>query len=824
MTCETETLSGRSPGVRPVEPVDLAALNFFPAFAPPRSGGEMRYWHLYTRLSRLGFRVRMVGPTHPFVEPETIEHTPRCTEWRIPKTTIHHRLHQAMGRLLGQAECSAAVVAMALGRHKAFLTRAREVLAASRVVVFDYPLPLGPLKGAMRRNRPLLVYNSYNVESLLARRALPGLAGRAIARWIARHEEDLCRRADVVFACSHDDADRMTALYNLDPSKIYIVPNGVDVREIAAMDPGDEGGAREARASLGLDRARPMALFLGSQHPPNIEAARFLIERVAPRAASVQFVVAGSVCGALGDAGAENLRVYGPFDDAEKTRLFRAATVAVNPIFSGSGTNLKMLEFFASALPVVATPMGARGLAVEDGRHVSLADPESFADRVVDLVENPTRREEMGRAARDLAETRYDWARISEDAAEILHHKTHRRVLVLSEYPVTPASFGGKVRMRHLYGALGRETNVTVLTQTPDAQCRRLAIAPGVEEINIPENGLKRIAKKAAAAFLGVAADDLVARLTVRFDRSFRRAFRRESRFAGCVVLSQPFLVPLVRGLSDVPVVYESHDVAALLKKELYGNGFLARRALAAVRRCEREAIRRARVVAACSEEDRRRFRELYADVCPPERLVVVPNGVDYSRHFVYSLDEKRGLRRRSGLPNAAAMAAFLGSGHPPNVEAARFIIDSLAPRLPDMLFLLVGGVCWPLQFEPRSSNVVLMFEQDEIVKNRLLAISDIALNPLTSGSGTSLKMLDCMAAGAAVVATDKGARGVAIESGVNGVVCATDAMADEIACLVADPALCAEIGSRGRDLARELYDWSVVSAGFVSAILREMT
>ena len=36
--------------------------------------------------------------------------------------------------------------------------------------------------------------------------------------------------------------------------------------------------------------------------------------------------------------------------------------VALNPMFSGSGSNLKMLDYTASGVPVLTTPFGNRGL------------------------------------------------------------------------------------------------------------------------------------------------------------------------------------------------------------------------------------------------------------------------------------------------------------------------------------------------------------------------------------------------------------------------------------------------------------------------------
>jgi glycosyltransferase involved in cell wall biosynthesis len=41
--------------------------------------------------------------------------------------------------------------------------------------------------------------------------------------------------------------------------------------------------------------------------------------------------------------------------------LLAAADVAVNPIGSGSGSNVKLAEYLAAGLPVVTTPVGLRG-------------------------------------------------------------------------------------------------------------------------------------------------------------------------------------------------------------------------------------------------------------------------------------------------------------------------------------------------------------------------------------------------------------------------------------------------------------------------------
>jgi glycosyltransferase involved in cell wall biosynthesis len=95
---------------------------------------------------------------------------------------------------------------------------------------------------------------------------------------------------------------------------------------------------------------------------------------------------------------------------ASTAEALAAAQVAVAPVRHGSGTRLKLLEYFAAGLPVVCTPKAAEGLEVEDGRHVRLAEtPREIAVAVRGLHADPQACAELGAAARALVEARYDW-------------------------------------------------------------------------------------------------------------------------------------------------------------------------------------------------------------------------------------------------------------------------------------------------------------------------------------------------------------------------------------------------------------------------------
>jgi glycosyltransferase involved in cell wall biosynthesis len=88
--------------------------------------------------------------------------------------------------------------------------------------------------------------------------------------------------------------------------------------------------------------------------------------------------------------------------------------VFVCPIRSGSGVRVKLLEAFASGIPVVSTRLGAEGLAREDGEFCALADDAmAFADRVVELLRDAERAGAIAARARLEVEANWDSAAIT---------------------------------------------------------------------------------------------------------------------------------------------------------------------------------------------------------------------------------------------------------------------------------------------------------------------------------------------------------------------------------------------------------------------------
>jgi glycosyltransferase involved in cell wall biosynthesis len=168
-------------------------------------------------------------------------------------------------------------------------------------------------------------------------------------------------------------------------------------------------------------------LFVGHfGHPPNPDAARFLLRDVVPRLGRpVRIRIVGRSIppdlGALGPAGATT--IVGPVPDLRPE--LAGAAVVVAPVRFGTGMRGKVVEALAMARPVVTTTLGAEGLGATAGRHLLVADgAEGFAAAVRRLLDDPVFAARLGQEGRALVESRFDW-----DAIAAAHEAIYERVL-----------------------------------------------------------------------------------------------------------------------------------------------------------------------------------------------------------------------------------------------------------------------------------------------------------------------------------------------------------------------------------------------------------
>ncbi len=154
------------------------------------------------------------------------------------------------------------------------------------------------------------------------------------------------------------------------------------------------------------------------EYHPNIDAVAFLLREIWPLLRHAFPNLRLRLVG-RGDASIRHLlprgpveetgiEVTGPVEDALPE--IAQAQVVVAPVRTGSGTRIKILEAWAAARPVVATPLAAEGLDTHVGMNIVLASgANEFAAEVGRLLRDPAARARMGAAGRRTFEDGYTW-------------------------------------------------------------------------------------------------------------------------------------------------------------------------------------------------------------------------------------------------------------------------------------------------------------------------------------------------------------------------------------------------------------------------------
>ena len=448
-------------GAAPPRPVRFCVLDM-QVIDPPTGGGRQRLLGLF---GALGGPTSYVGTWDWRGQPERRQMlTDTLEEHLVPLSAAQF---DAVDRE-SQGVASGTVIDITFHRLGAlspdYVAAARRAAAGADVVVFSHPW-CWPLVAPALRPEQLLVYDAHNVEGLLRLDLLDdGGRGTALAREVVRLELALCRAADLVLACSVEDAEGFARLYGIDAAKLRLAPNGAFAGVVAP--PGDRAAIR---ARLGLDAA-PVVFFIGSDYGPNADAARFIADRLVPALPEMRFVVAGGVGASLGGRAAPNLTVTGTIDEAAKRDWLRAADLALNPMFGGSGTNVKMLDYFAAGLPVVTTATGARGLRGAAGG-MRLAEALTFPGAVRALAADAPLRAEMGAAARRALERHYAWERISPATGRVLARHASGKADPAPFFTVVVPTYRRHDRLDRLAARLAAQTfrdfEVVVVDQSP---------------------------------------------------------------------------------------------------------------------------------------------------------------------------------------------------------------------------------------------------------------------------------------------------------------------------------------------------------------------
>jgi len=394
-------------------------------------------------------------------------------------------------------------------------------------------------------------------------------------------------------------------------------------------------------------------------------------------------------------------------------------------------------------------------------------DPKAIAEKIDYFADNPKEAERMGKNAFEVV-SKITWESTVEkllsgqNTEATAGNIKRKKLTVTTTFQIYPPMGGGQVRIYNLYKHIAKNYDIEVVSLTSCDQNEFIGpIAPGLIETRIPvsehhaQAELEKYEKK-----VGVPVQDIAMLALYEETPRYNDLLKESLSNSDLVIISHPYTYNVVqKHLSNIKFAYEAHNVEFLLKKNILPENETSRELLELVFKAEKECCEESEFVFTCSEGDRTELSKLYG--ISTDKIIVVPNGVDCSATPFTSYAKRLENKVKLGLENET-LALFMGSWHGPNLEACEHILQ-IARQCPEIKFLLMGSQCNYFEGNDaiRPDNVGMLGLVSEVEKKRIFSVVDFALNPMTSGSGTNLKMFDYMSAGIPVITTAFGARGI---------------------------------------------------------------
>jgi D-inositol-3-phosphate glycosyltransferase len=244
--------------------------------------------------------------------------------------------------------------------------------------------------------------------------------------------------SDAVLASCDDEVAQLVRLYGADPTRIEVIPLGVDH---AFFAPGER---RQARRALGFSEDARMMLCVGRIQPlKGLSVAIGALAELATAVPDAHLVIVGGPSGPAGDAEVARLQTLvdelglhdrvtfvPPQPHELLSTFYRAADVCLVPSRTES-FGLVALEAAACGTPVVASAVGGLTTLVEHGRTgwlVESRDPAEFAARAEHILTDPEFAFAMSRRAAARARS-YTWSVAAERLRALYVELTSRQLV-----------------------------------------------------------------------------------------------------------------------------------------------------------------------------------------------------------------------------------------------------------------------------------------------------------------------------------------------------------------------------------------------------------
>lgn len=376
---------------------------------PPIDGGKkgtlgfVEGYRHHTKVS--GHRLLCMGPE---------DEAAWATEWRAQGVDLQFDpmdVRNSLPRFLSNTMLSRRPFNMEKYQRPSFLRMVEDALQADTpdIVHFD-SLHTAAYAAAVRRLAPkaLRVLRCHNAEHVILerlseceanplKRQLIALQARRLKAFEAAALDDF----DLVLAITDADAKRFSSMNPRASARMIVMPAGADLPPALPVAPPVVNGVIRLVHIGAMDWL------------PNQSGLRWFLAEVLPRLdhLGVSYhvdVVGKNMPPEFGAFASDKVTVHGFVQDLAP--ITNAAHLAVVPLQVGGGMRVKILDYWALGIPVLATRVGAEGLDGDSPAVVDLADdPQDFAKAIARLASEPQRRHGLRVAAFRKVSAHYGW-------------------------------------------------------------------------------------------------------------------------------------------------------------------------------------------------------------------------------------------------------------------------------------------------------------------------------------------------------------------------------------------------------------------------------
>ena len=352
---------------------------------------------------------------------------PRSEPVRIGRGTGRLRVHTVE---YGKLPLRANGIPARLTNYRSFVEKVgQRVMGLARSGIIDGIYAHGLCAWGVRRagewGVPLVV-NPHGLEEFKSTDRLKHLAYTPFRKWM----RDAGRVADRVIATDAAMRDDVARLLKIDPRKVVVLPNGIDLSVVSAHT--------ETRQQSELIERWPFLLGSGGLRGVSVgrleqnKGFEFLVRALGTAKGRLGpnwgWIIVGdgtlraqleSLSGELGLQG--HLFFAGHLSESELHNLYELSNLFAHAsLFEGS--SLVTLEAMAHGLPVVASVVGGIPDKVTNGVNGFLVEPgdgSALAEKISWLATHHEERTEMGKRS-SLAVQRFDWREIAHDTKQLL--------------------------------------------------------------------------------------------------------------------------------------------------------------------------------------------------------------------------------------------------------------------------------------------------------------------------------------------------------------------------------------------------------------------